>query len=290
MKYYQVLVNGGSHLCVGNSVDKILDLTDQVPYLRNFIDLLSVAYESNHSIDRITTDLTRKFALPEYIIGQSHLDKPIDPPEVWAAGVTYKRSEQERRLESDSPDVYSKVYFSNRPEIFFKGTSRTLVGNGEDVGIRRDSSWNVPEPELAFVIYDGNIAGYTIGNDVSSRSIEGENPLYLPQAKFYDDSCAIGPCIVSPDSITDPHNLDIAMTVMRGDTMIFEGTTSTSQLVRSCDEISDWLQRHNHVPDGTVVLTGTGIIPPPGFSLVPKDICRITIDQIGVLEVGTKEV
>lgn len=290
MKYYQILVNGSSHLCVGDSGDKILDLTDQEPYLQNFIDLLSVASESNRSIDSITADLIRKFTLPGYIMSQCHLGKPIDPPEVWAAGVTYKRSEQERRLESDSPDIYAKVYSSSRPEIFFKGTSRTLVGYGEDIGIRRDSSWNVPEPELAFVIYDGNIAGYTIGNDVSSRSIEGENPLYLPQAKFYDNSCAIGPCIVSSDSITNPHNLEISMTVMRGGTVIFEGTTSTSQLVRSCDEINDWLQRHNHVPDGTVVLTGTGIIPPPSFSLEPKDICRITVDQIGQLEVGTKEV
>ena len=165
-----------------------------------------------------------------------------------------------------------------------------MVGHGGEIGIRKDSSWNVPEPELAFVVCKGTIVGYTIGNDVSSRSIEGENPLYLPQAKFYDNSCAIGPCILSAQNISDPHNLGITMSVTRDEVTVFEGSTSTSQLVRSCEEISGWLHRHNHVPDGTVVLTGTGIVPPPEFSLLAGDICRITIEQIGVLQVGTKEV
>jgi len=289
MRYYQISRDGEFHLCVGTHETALFDLTELKPSIKNFLELLSLAHNSRSSIDGFVNEVINDLPIHESVAGICPL-KPIDPPEVWAAGVTYKRSEQERRLESDTPDVYSKVYASDRPEIFFKGTSRTVVGPREDIGIRKDSSWNVPEPELAFVVYRGEIVGYTIGNDVSSRSIEGENPLYLPQAKFYDNSCAIGPCILSSDSIADPHNLGIDMSVIRNEVVVFEGNTSTSQLVRSCQEINEWLQLHNHVPDGTVVLTGTGIVPPPDFSLMPGDICRIAIDQIGVLEVGTKEV
>ena len=216
--------------------------------------------------------------------GDFQLDRPFDPPEVWAAGVTYKNSELERRRESGTPDIYSNIYNADRPEVFFKSTEERCLGPFEELGIRSDSNWDVPEPELAFVIFRGEIIGYTIGNDMSSRSIEGENPLYLPQAKLYDLSCSIGPCFVSSQTIVDPHNLDVNCKVVRSNKEVFSGTTSTNQMARTCEEISDWLQRSNTVPDFTTVLTGTSIVPPPDFTLSEGDIVIIEISSIGVLE------
>jgi 2-dehydro-3-deoxy-D-arabinonate dehydratase len=216
--------------------------------------------------------------------GDFQLDRPFDPPEVWAAGVTYKNSELERRRESGTPDIYSNIYNADRPEVFFKSTEERCMGPFEELGIRSDSNWDVPEPELAFVIFRGEIIGYTIGNDMSSRSIEGENPLYLPQAKLYDLSCSIGPCFVSSQTIADPHNLDVNCKVVRSNKEVFSGTTSTNQMARTCEEISDWLQRSNTVPDFTTVLTGTSIVPPPDFTLSEGDIVIIEISSIGVLE------
>ena len=216
--------------------------------------------------------------------GDFQLDRPFDPPEVWAAGVTYKNSELERRRESGTPDIYSNIYNADRPEVFFKSTEERCMGPFEELGIRSDSNWDVPEPELAFVIFRGEIIGYTIGNDMSSRSIEGENPLYLPQAKLYDLSCSIGPCFVSSQTIVDPHNLDVNCKVVRSNKEVFSGTTSTNQMARTCEEISDWLQRSNTVPDFTTVLTGTSIVPPPDFTLSEGDIVIIEISSIGVLE------
>ena len=189
-------------------------------YVTDIADLAMAASLSGRSIDEITATLLDPTP-PESIevslvtedsregTGDLWLDRPFEPPEVWAAGVTYKSSEMERRRESRTPDVYSKVYVAERPELFLKATSERCVGPFESVGIRGDSEWNVPEPELAFVLYKGAIIGYTIGNDVSSRSIEGENPLYLPQAKLYDRCCSIGPCFVTPDAISNPHDLSI---------------------------------------------------------------------------------
>ena len=193
MKYYQIAKGGEVHLCLETLAGSLFDLSELEPSIKSFLDLLILANNSHSSIDELANKVIAETPIGQNITEISHVLEPINPPEVWAAGVTYKRSEQERRLESDTPDVYSKVYASDRPELFFKGTARTVVGHGGEIGIRKDSSWNVPEPELAFVVCKGTIVGYTIGNDVSSRSIEGENPLYLPQAKFYDNSCAIGP-------------------------------------------------------------------------------------------------
>jgi len=216
--------------------------------------------------------------------GDYQIDRPLDPPEVWAAGVTYKSSELERRRESDTPDIYSYIYNAERPEIFFKSTEGRCMGPFEDLGIRSDSNWDVPEPELAFVIFRGSIVGYTIGNDMSSRSIEGDNPLYLPQAKLYDLSCSIGPCFVSTDTIKNPHELDVKCQIIRNGKEVFSGNTSTSEMARSCEEIADWLQRSNTVPDFTTVLTGTSIVPPPDFTLSEGDIVKIEISSIGILE------
>jgi 2-dehydro-3-deoxy-D-arabinonate dehydratase len=229
------------------------------------------------SLERIVKDSRTKN-------GDYQIDRPIDPPEVWAAGVTYKSSELERRRESDTPDIYSNIYQADRPEVFFKSTEDRCMGPFEDLGIRSDSTWDVPEPELAFVIFRGEIIGYTIGNDMSSRSIEGENPLYLPQAKLYDLSCSIGPCFVSTDTIKDPHNLEVTCTIVRANKKVFSGTTSTSEMARTCEEISDWLQRSNTVPDFTTVLTGTSIVPSPDFTLAEGDVVKIEISSIGILE------
>ena len=217
-------------------------------------------------------------------VGGPYLDRPFDPPEVWAAGVTYKTSEMERRRESKTPDIYSRVYAAERPELFMKATPERCVGPFEAIGVREDSEWNVPEPELAFVLYKGEIIGYTIGNDVSSRSIEGENPLYLPQAKMYDRCCAIGPCFVTAETLGAANKLGIRCEIRRDDKAIFEGETSTSSMARSCEELADWLLRHNTVPNMTTVLTGTAIVPPPEVTLEEGDVVSIEIEGIGVLE------
>ena len=177
------------------------------------------------------------------------------------------------------------VYEAERPELFFKSTADRCVGPFEDVGIRGDSTWNVPEPELAFTLYKGKIVGYTIGNDMSSRAIEGENPLYLAQAKLYDRSCAIGPCFVPAEGF-DPQNVTINCRIERDGETVFTGETSTAQMARTCQSLADWLLRHNSVPDMTTVLTGTAIVPPPDFTLDEGDVVLITIDGIGTLENG----
>ena len=165
-----------------------------------------------------------------------------------------------------------------------KSTPHRTSGPFEPIGIREDSPWNVPEPELAFVLFRGEIVGYTVGNDISSRSIEGENPLYLPQAKLYDASCAIGPCVATPDVVGDPQDLDISCSIYRDEVDVFSGTTSTAEMARTCQELADWLLRHNHVPDMTTVLTGTSLVPPPEFTLQEGDVVSITIENIGTLE------
>jgi 2-dehydro-3-deoxy-D-arabinonate dehydratase len=197
---------------------------------------------------------------------------------------------EERRGESQTPDIYARVYQADRPEIFMKDSGHRLVGPLDDVGVRGDAAWNVPEPELAFVVYGGRIAGYTVGNDLSSRDIEGENPLYLTQAKVYDRSCAIGPCFVPAEDMGDPQALAISLAVERDGAVIFAGETNTAQMVRTCEDLCQWLLRHNSVPDGTVMLTGTGIVPDAGFTLTPGDTVRISIDGIGTLENGVRAV
>jgi 2-dehydro-3-deoxy-D-arabinonate dehydratase len=213
---------------------------------------------------------------------QACVPAPVD--EVWAAGVTYKMSEQARENESDDPDIYRDVYRSDRPEIFFKATPNRIVGPHSDIGIRGDSNWNVPEPELGIVLYDGAIAGYTIGNDVSSRAIEGANPLYLPQAKVYERCCSLGPCIVSPETVTDPTALDMSMTIERDGAVMYEGQTCIGEMVRSIDELVSYYDRHNAVPELAVLLTGTPLVPDDEFSLREGDDVSISIESIGVLE------
>ena len=225
--------------------------------------------------------------LPSIDIGMSgiefnHVQSPIFPEEVWAAGVTYSDSMRERQAESDTPDVYAKVYNADRPEIFFKGTGGRMQGPGDELGIRKDSGWDVPESELAVVIINGDIACYTIGNDMSSRSIEGENPLYLPQAKVYNKSFSLGPCIISSGGI-NPQNLEVGLEISRDNKIVFEGKSSTSHMKRNVHELVEWLKKSNDLPEVAVLMTGTGIIPPQDFTLNEGDTVSINIEKIGTL-------
>jgi 2-dehydro-3-deoxy-D-arabinonate dehydratase len=209
---------------------------------------------------------------------------PVDRQEVWAAGVTYLRSRDARMEESTQKDVYDLVYDAPRPEIFLKATPGRVRGPGETVAIRGDSTWDVPEPELAVVVNrDGELVGYSIGNDVSSRSIEGENPLYLPQAKIYTASAAVGPVVVLAWELGEVGDRAIRLTIRRGGEVHFEGATSTAQIHRPLTDLIAYLFRCNEFPDGVILLTGTGIIPPSEFTLEDGDDVEIAIDGIGTL-------
>jgi 2-dehydro-3-deoxy-D-arabinonate dehydratase len=210
---------------------------------------------------------------------------PIDKQEVWGAGVTYERSKIARQEESEQGgSFYDRVYRAPRPELFFKATPSRVVGPNQPIRVRSDTRWCVPEPELALVISPAlRLVGFTIGNDVSARDIEGENPLYLPQAKLYDASCALGPSITLRDDMPPAPEVEISMQVCRADATVFEGTTSAGRMVRSYQELIDWLARDNLFPDGAILLTGTGIVPPDEFTLCSGDLVRITISNVGTL-------
>jgi len=211
---------------------------------------------------------------------------PIGSQEVWAAGVTYRRSRNARMEESESAgggDFYDRVYHAERPELFFKATPHRVVGPGGKVAIRGDARWSVPEPELALLVNPGGkIIGYTIGNDMSSRDIEGENPLYLPQAKVYDRCCGLGPCVLVA-SDTPAGSTEIRLEIVRGGASVFQGRTTLNELKREPKTLVEYLYRHNSFPHGCFLLTGTGIVPPDNFTLVPGDEIRISIGPIGTL-------
>jgi len=211
---------------------------------------------------------------------------PIQSQEVWAAGVTYFRSRTARMAESKDAGggtFYDKVYSAERPELFFKSTPHRIAGPGETVRLRRDSKWNVPEPELTLAISSrGRIFGYTIGNDMSSRDIEGENPLYLPQAKVYDKSAALGPCLLLSDEPL-PLDTQISIEIHRGGSVAFSGSTAISQIKRTLPSLAEFLYRDNSFPHGCFLMTGTGIVPADDFTLKSGDGIRITIPAIGTL-------
>lgn len=224
--------------------------------------------------------------LPRFPISQIRLLSPIERQEVWAAGVTYLRSKKARMDESSfSANAYDRVYSADRPEIFFKSLPEKVVGPGEPVGIRADAHWNVPEPELALVTNArGNIVGYSIANDMSSRDIEGENLLYLPQAKIYHRSCAVGPCIVIGPAEAKARTWTIGLQIHRGGKIVFEGQTTVNQIKRRFEELVSYLYRSQTFPHGAVLLSGTGIVPEDSFTLQPDDKVRIEVNGIGVLE------
>jgi len=234
----------------------------------------------------VLTSLTRRASrLPDFN-PRTDVLAPIGHQEVWAAGVTYFRSRTARMEESKDAgggSFYDRVYEAARPELFFKATPNRVAGTNQNVRIRKDSKWNVPEPELALVVNSlGQIIGYTVGNDMSSRDIEGENPLYLPQAKVYSQSCGLGPCILLSDEPL-PVTTEIHVDILRDGESAFHGETSLKELKRKPEELVEYLFRDNDFPYGCFLLTGTGVVPPDEFTLQSQDEIRITIDGIGTL-------
>ena len=229
------------------------------------------------------TELAGSHASKHYYDEQPVL--PISPREVWAAGCTYEASASFRDAEQGTREgFYAQVHRAPRPEIFFKGTGRHCVGPRSPIGIRTDSTFTAPEPELAVLLgVKGTIVGYTLANDVSAWDIERENPLYLPQSKIYKGCCSIGPVVVTTDELTDPYNLDMSCTIKRGDETVFEGEVNTRKIARKINELLEYLMRANPVPAGSLVLTGTGIIVPEGCALRPGDIVTIRVPEIGEL-------
>jgi 2-dehydro-3-deoxy-D-arabinonate dehydratase len=223
--------------------------------------------------------------LPRLALADVQLLAPIEQQEVWAAGVTYLRSKTARMEESDfSASAYDKVYAADRPEIFFKSIAEKVSGPGAPVGIRKDAKWNVPEPELALVLNSkGKIVGYTIGNDMSSRDIEGENLLYLPQAKVYKQSCALGPWITLGGTEEEVRKWVIRIAIKRDGAAAFSGETSINQIKRTFSDLAGYLYRSQNFPHGAVLLTGTGVVPDDTFTLRANDITEIQISGIGTL-------
>jgi len=210
---------------------------------------------------------------------------PIDQQEVWAAGVTYKRSKTARMEESTAAaSCYDRVYASPRPELFFKASPHRVAGHGQPLRIRADSNWNVPEPELTLVVSSKlQLVGFTVGNDMSSRDIEGDNPLYLPQAKCYNQSCGLGPWITLPVGMPPRSEIGIRLVIHRAGKIVYDGRTSVEQMARTFENLIGWLGRDNSFPTGAFLLTGTGIVPESSFTLEHGDIVEIKIDGIGTL-------
>ena len=215
---------------------------------------------------------------------------PLQGAEIWAAGVTYLRSRQARETETSTKGLYDYVYDAKRPELFLKDTGSRCRGPGEEVAVRSDSAWSVPEPELTIVCDEqARVVGYTIGNDMSSRDIEGENPLYLPQAKVYLGSSAIGPVIITPDEMPHPESSKISMKILRNQSTVFEGITNTSQMRRSIPELLGYLKKDNVLARFTLLMTGTSIVPPDSFTLQQGDYVEIDIENIGTLKNPVKK-
>ena len=286
MRYYRTADRGGSHLIVGRE-ETFYDLTAGPDRISSVAELASAAHVTDATIDGVTTNLLPDAPTVDEL---GPLLTPYEVEEAWAAGVTYAISEEAREKESTMADVYLRVFDHERPELFLKATGRRVVGHEDTVGIRADSTWDVPEPELAIALWRGEPIGYTIGNDMSSRSIEGENPLYLPQAKVYDRCCSIGPCIASTERIADPHALSMTMQISRDGKTVYDDETNTNEMVRTCEELTSYLTRHNDLPDRTVLLTGTSLVPEDSFTLKPGDYVEITIDGIGTLSNTVVEV
>src|SRR3954468_19933943 len=254
------------------------DGAHQIP-AHTLYDLIRRASAESISLGELAHSLASRVADPSPPV------LPIHPPEVWACGCTYEMSAAFRDAEHGTREgMYACVYREARPEIFFKGTSRVCVGPGQPIGIRVDSKFTAPEPELALILGSrGRILGYTLANDVSAWDIERENPLYLPQSKVYTACCALGPVIVTPGEVTDPYNLEMTCTITRKGGTRFQGSTSTSRLHRKFETLIEYLLRANPVPAGSVLLTGTGIIVTEEAALQPGDNVTIRVPQIGEL-------
>jgi len=287
MKYFRIEKNNKPNLIINYSNNFGFNITEYSSYI-NTVEILSIEANSQN-ISRseyinqfITNNSIKKMPLDK-VIEKNKLLLPFIPDEVWAAGVTYKNSEFERKRESSTPDIYAKVYNAKRPEIFFKSTGNRLVAPNQKIGIRSDSKWNVPEAELAVILINDEIFGYSIGNDMTSREIEGENPLYLTQAKIYDKSCSIGPCILDAESINNYEKFNINCKIIRNKKTIFNANSSVKSMNKSIPYLIKWLKKSNTLPIKSAFLTGTGIVPPPEFTLLENDQISISIDEIGTL-------
>jgi 2-dehydro-3-deoxy-D-arabinonate dehydratase len=268
------LVNNGGRLClqVGGEAYELSDAIPSIDWLLGELPADQVAQK--------LMDARGAPVAPDALV----FGPPVGAQEVWASGVTYKRSEEARERESHNSTIYTRVYSAARPELFMKSLGEEVVGSGEPAGIRYDASWSVPEPELAIVLNRRmEVVGFTIGNDMSSRDIEGENPLYLPQAKVYQRSCVLGPRIWLQPGAADWPEAQIAIAIRRSGAVVFDGATSTAQINRSLADLRDYLGRCKRFPRGAVLLSGTGIVPPDDFTLQSGDEVRITIDPIGEL-------
>ncbi|MDF2962556.1 MAG: fumarylacetoacetate hydrolase [Paenibacillus sp.] len=263
---------------------KLVELPQQ-----DFLSLVNQAKAEGKTALQYVQSITESKQGQAFSWEELDLLTPIEAPEVWAAGVTYEKSREARNYEAtggkmDASTFYDKVYDAVRPEIFFKSTAARTVGPGQGVQLRSDSEWQIPEPELALVLDgSGTILGYTIGNDMSCRDIEGENPLYLPQAKMWKRSCSIGPAILLAEAVEDPYAFQISCRIFRNGEQVVEGSASTKQLKRKLDELVSFLKRDNELFEGTVLMTGTCIVPPNEFTLAGGDRVDIEISGIGVL-------
>ena len=253
------LWSGGRLTQVGHSLDELLRLT---------------AIEMRRAVEQSVGDLD-----PDHC----ELLAPVESQEVWACGVTYARSRSARMEESTTQDIYARVYEAERPELFFKSAGWRVVGHGGSAGVRPDSRWNVPEPELAVLSNSrGQVVAYACANDMSSRSIEGENPLYLPQAKVYDRSCSIGPAAVLAWG-ADPSHAQVRMRITRSDRLVFDGTSNISEMVRDPAQLTAVLHAAYPLPVGAWLLTGTSLVPPPPYTVEAGDVVMIEIEGIGRL-------
>jgi 2-dehydro-3-deoxy-D-arabinonate dehydratase len=258
--------------------------------LESFESLVELADSPRRLLTDIVTQLRRQGPAYSYRdldrppnAEAPHLLLPVVPPEVWAAGVTYERSREARLAETTTVGIYDKIYDAERPELFLKATASRCVGPNDPIGIRVDSRWTVPEPELAVVLSgEGHVLGYTLGNDMSARDIEGENPLYLPQTKIYRACCSIGPTILVTDEPVE-RSLTLWCRIERRGHEVFRGEVSTSRLRRRVSELVAYLRRANDIPPMTVLLTGTGIVPPDEFASEEGDVIEIGAEEIGVL-------
>lgn len=280
MKLARVRMNDGSLRVAAVHADSVqpLDLT-QIDQCHSLMDILNSADPVGLARFLLKPD-TKLVPLSEV-----KMLSPVDQQEVWAAGVTYKRSQVARMEESESAaSHYDKVYTADRPELFFKATPHRVSGPGQPLRVRHDSKWSVPEPEFTLVINaSGRIVGYTIGNDMSARDIEGENPLYLPQAKMYNQCAGVGPCVLLADKPLEQDAVDIQLDIRRGGKSVFSGSTKLSQMKRTPDELAKWLFKENVFPNGAFLMTGTGIVPDDSFTLEDGDEVSITITGIGTL-------
>ena len=298
----------GKRIGIVTRDEEVIDVTsEEAP---DVLQLLELAHNEGISVGIILADIQEKVSQNTFTVpgpdndnnklnldnlnnypdsDTSHLLMPIDTPEAWGFGVTYKRSADMRDQDSDQ-DIYGRVYHAERPELFFKGTATRCTGPNGAIGIRSDSTFTAAEPELAYVLgANSEILGYTICNDVSAWDIERENPLYLPQSKIFTGCCAIGPMFVTLSEVDDPYNLDIKCQIFRGNQSIYQGEVNTSQINWKFEALTEYLTRDNPIPLGTIVSTGTGIITPEDMPLADGDIVEIEIDGLGKLSNPVKQ-